>query len=58
MSSFCHQEVERVTKVSVINCLLPHPPTPAHRLMVENLEFPKLRFLNLPPSHLSVSLQD
>ena len=44
MSSFCHQEVERAIEVSGINCLLPQPPNPAHRLTIENLEFPKLRF--------------
>lgn len=40
MSSFCHQEVERVIEVSGINCLLPQPSNPAHRLTIENLEFP------------------
>lgn len=34
VSSFCHQEVERVIEVSGINCLLPQPPSPAHRLPI------------------------
>ena len=44
MSSFCRQEVEKAIKVSAINCLLPHPLNPDHRFMIENLEFPNVRF--------------
>lgn len=43
VSSFCHQEVERVIHVSGINCLGLQAPNPAHRLMIEMPEFPKLR---------------
>lgn len=34
VSSFCHQEVERVIEVSGINCLLLQPPSPAYRLPI------------------------
>lgn len=53
MSSFCHQEVERVIQVS--DQLPPsQPANPAHRLTTENL----VEILNVPPSPRNLSFQD